>query len=108
MFFNPRSEEEAFMVKPQTIQPESLTTQQLNLEEIVDKLNKILQQVNLISMYLSHLSKKFDKTLDMAVAYNKDLDEIEARIETLKSRMNVFEMEEPSVSIERKVGRKAV
>ena len=54
-----------------------------------------------MSRYLTYLSKKFDQTIDSALAYDKTLDEIEIKISNLKQKVEDLEMGAPEVIIEK-------
>ena len=98
MFWNSRSEEETFKfeIKKET---KSENLPEPNVEQALQKLNKITEQVNLMSRYLSYLSEKFDKTIDSAIAYDRGLDDIESRINLLRSRIEEMEITSPGVDL---------
>ena len=107
MFWNSRKEEEVFRTKPR-MKPEKVEKlPEPNVEEALQKLNRITEQVNLMSRYLSYLSEKFDKTIDSAIAYDRSLDDIERRINLLKSKIEEMEIATPSVEL-RERSRKAI
>ncbi|NCS70574.1 MAG: hypothetical protein GW780_00180, partial [Candidatus Aenigmarchaeota archaeon] len=55
--------------------------------------------INLMSKYLSYLSQKFDKTIDSAITYDRTLDEIEGRINSLKNKIEDLEIVSPDVDL---------
>ncbi len=77
------------------------------MDEIMDRLELITQQVNLISGYLSNVSQRVSKAIDASVAYQRDLDDLERRIELIKSRMEELEHIVPEVELGDKLGKKA-
>jgi predicted nuclease with TOPRIM domain len=70
----------------------------------MEKLNRITEQVNMISRYLSYLSEKFDRTIDSAVTYDRSLDEIEVRIENLRKKIENLEYDD-SFKVEKSAGK---
>jgi DNA repair ATPase RecN len=132
MFWNPRKEEEVFSSK-QVVEEEKVEIPDTSLREIKEKikedfkehplpteiaearqnfemeamsskLNKITEQINTMARYLTYLSDKFDRTLDSAVVYDRNLDEIEARINNLKQRIEDFDLSESNLDLERSAG----
>lgn len=101
MFGTSRREEETFEFKPKVEKKQKTipVSDQPNMEEVVEKINTITQQINLISKYLSYLSQKFDKTIDDAMTYDKTLDDIEGRINSLKSKIERLEIVSPDVGL---------
>ncbi|MBD3155618.1 MAG: hypothetical protein GF368_03095 [Candidatus Aenigmarchaeota archaeon] len=101
MFGTSRREEETFDFKPKTEKkPQTISvSDQPNMGEVVEKINTITQQINLISKYLSYLSQKFDKTIDDAMTYDKTLDDIEGRINSLKSKIERLEIVSPDIDL---------
>jgi len=105
MFWNSRREEESFNFKPKVEGKTQFISNQFDMEEILDKINTITEQINLMSKYLSYLSQKFDKTIDNAITYDKTLDEIENRINSLKSKIEDLEIVSPDVDLAEDRGR---
>lgn len=54
--------------------------------EMMDKLNTISQQVDLLSRYISHLSKKLDDSLVLIKLQEEKIKDLESRIEALTAR----------------------
>ena len=99
MFGDTRREEETFKFKPKVEEKTQTIPDQPNMKEVVEKVNTITEQINLISRYLSYLSQKFDKTIDNAITYDKTLDEIENRINSLKNKIEELEIVSPDVDL---------
>jgi len=101
MFWNNKTEEEIFKsvkAKPETFKEKDKVDS--TLEGAMVKINKITEQINLMSRYLSYLSEKFDKTIDSAIAYDKTLDEIESRINLLRAKIDDLDsVSSPSVKM---------
>ena len=96
-------EEETF--KPKEKKP--VETEESKMDEIMDRLEVITQQVNLLSEYLTNISQRVSKSIDVSVAYQRDLDDLERRIELIKSRMEELENIVPEVELGDKLGKKA-
>lgn len=95
-----KSREEDFKFKPKPEEKSNVAAvSQPNVEEVMQKVNTITEQINLISRYLSYLSQKFDKTIDNAITYDKTLDEIEKRINSLKNKIEDLEIVSPDVDL---------
>jgi polyhydroxyalkanoate synthesis regulator phasin len=113
MMFWKRDEEETFGPKKEVeeelevteIEPEE--KKEVSAESINKKLETITQQVNLIAKYLSNISQRVSKAIDASVAYQKDLDDLERRINQLKSRLEELENVVPEVELEKALGKKA-
>ena len=99
-----KGEEETFKVKPKKLEEK---IDESKITSIVDRLETITQQVNLISRYLANVSRKVSKAIDASVAYQRDLDELERRIELLRSRIEELENITPEVRLEKNLGKKA-
>ncbi|NCN39088.1 MAG: hypothetical protein COY38_02710 [Candidatus Aenigmarchaeota archaeon CG_4_10_14_0_8_um_filter_37_24] len=97
--FSKRQEEESFRFKPRTEEKTQTISNQPNMEEVMEKINTITEQINLMSKYLSYLSQKFDKTIDSAITYDRTLDEIEGRINSLKNKIEDLEIVSPDVDL---------
>lgn len=98
--FGRRQEEETFKFLPKKEDSTSIKTlPEPNIKEVMEKMNTITEQINIISRYLSYLSQKFDKTIDNAMTYDKTLDTIEARINSLKKRIEQIEIVSPDVDL---------
>ncbi len=97
--FGRKQEEETFKFKPKVEEKTQTTPNQPNMKEVIEKVNTITEQINLISRYLSYLSQKFDKTIDNAITYDKTLDEIENRINSLKNKIEELEIVSPDVDL---------
>jgi len=100
-----RNEEETFKVKEKRVEIEKIEESKIN--SIMGRLELITQQVNLISNYLMNISQKVSKSIDASVAYQRDLDDLERRIESVKSKIEDLENVVPEVQLEKKVGRRA-
>jgi C1A family cysteine protease len=100
MLFNSRQEEETFKVKPKIEgNPVETISEQPRMEEVMAKINMITEQINTMSKYLSYLSQKFDRTIDNAITYDKTLDEIEGRINSLRNKIDELEIVSPDVDL---------
>lgn len=99
MFSGNRQEEETFKFKPKVEEKTGIISNQPNIQEVMQKINTITEQINLISRYLTYLSQKFDKTIDNAITYDKTLDEIENRINSLKNKIEELEIVSPDVDL---------
>jgi cob(I)alamin adenosyltransferase len=100
-----RDEEETFIVKEKTTEIKKIEESKTN--SIVERLELITQQVNLISNYLMNISKRVSKSKDTSVAYQKDLNDLEKKIESIKSKIEDLENVVPEVQLEKKIGRRA-
>ena len=100
-----RDEEETFKTKEKHVEIENIDESKLN--SIMERLELITQQVNLISNYLMNVSQRVSKSIDASVAYQRDLDDLERRIESVKSKVEDLENVVPEVQLEKKVGRRA-
>lgn len=98
MFWDTRREEEIVKRKP-TKPVEVRRTEELGIESTLNKLDTIVQQVSLLSRYLSYLSDKVDKAIDRTVAYERGLDDLERRINQLGTRIGKFQTASPSVML---------
>ena len=98
-----KEEEETF--KPKEKKP--IETKETKMDEIMDRLEVITQQVNLLSEYITNISQRVSKSIDASVAYQRDLDDLERRIELIKSRMEELENIVPEVELGDKLGKKA-
>jgi peptidoglycan hydrolase CwlO-like protein len=79
-----RNEEERFdiiLVKPELRALADL--KRTGLEEKVDELSR---QMNVLSKYLSHLSKKIDDALALIRVQEEKIKDLESRIEALTAR----------------------
>jgi flagellar biosynthesis chaperone FliJ len=99
-----KKEEETF--KPEEKESDETEVGESEMKVIMNRLELITRQVNLISEYLSNISQRVSKAMDASIAYQKDLDDLERRIELLRSRIEEIESI-PEVELKRKVGRKA-
>ncbi len=110
MFWS-RDEEEIFKPKEEvdekTEEPELEEKKEVSEESINERLEKITQQVNLIAKYLSNISERVGKAIDASVAYQRDLDDLERRINLIKSRIEQLEHVVPEVELEKVLGKKA-
>lgn len=100
-----RDEEETFKLKEKRIEIEKIDESKVN--SIMERLELITEQVNLISNYLMNVSKKINKSMDTSVTYQKDLDNLERKVEAIKSKIEDLENVVPEVQLERKTGRRA-
>jgi tetrahydromethanopterin S-methyltransferase subunit G len=100
-----RDEEETFKLKEKRIEIEKIDESKVN--SIMERLELITEQVNLISGYLLNVSKKVNKSIDASATYQRDLDNLERKIESIKSKLEDLENVVPEVQLERKVGRRA-
>ena len=114
MFWS-RDEEETFKPKKEEVEEEPGVTEEVEQEEkektgvesINERLETITQQVNLIANYLSNISGRVSKAIDASVAYQRDLDDLETRINQIKSRIEELEHVVPEVELEKILGKKA-
>lgn len=104
-----RREEETFEPKKveKEIEEEKEKPKETPVDSIVEKLEIITKQVSLISRYLATVSKRVSRAMDASVAYQKDLDELERRIELLRTRIEELENIAPEVRLEKELGKKA-
>jgi archaellum component FlaC len=100
-----RDEEETFQAKEKHVEIEKIEESKIN--PIMERLELITQQVNLISNFLMNISKRVSKSIDASVAYQRDLDDLERRIGSVKSKVEDLENVVPEVQLEKKVGRRA-
>jgi len=100
-----KEEEETF--KPKEKKPAETEVEESKMDEIMDRLELITQQVNLLSEYLTSIYQRVSKSIDASVAYQRDLDDLERRIELIKSRMEELEHIVPEVELGDKLGKKA-
>jgi len=107
-----RDEEETF--KPKEEEVEEVTEEvepeekkEASVESIAERLEAITQKVNLIAEYLSNISQRVSKAIDASVAYQKDLDDLESRINQIKARIEELEHVVPEVELEKILGKKA-
>jgi archaellum component FlaC len=100
-----RDEEETFKPKEKRVEIEKIDESKIN--SIMERLELITEQVNLISNYLMNVSKKVSKSMDASAAYQKDLDNLERKVEAIKSKIEDLEHVVPEVQLERKTGRRA-
>ena len=100
-----RDEEETFKPKEKRVEIEKIDESKIN--SIMERLELITEQVNLISNYLMNVSKKVSKSMDASATYQKDLDNLERKVEAIKSKIEDLENVVPEVQLERKTGRRA-
>jgi flagellar biosynthesis chaperone FliJ len=101
-----RDEEEVFVKKEK--KPEKFEKEEKDkINSLMDRVEIIAQQVNIISKYLSNISQKVSKVVDASVAYQRDLDDLDQRINLLKSKLEEIENVVPEIELERKTGRRA-
>jgi len=100
-----RDEEETFKSKEKRVEIEKVDESKIN--SISERLELITQQVNLMSSYLMNVSKKVNKSIDASAIYQKESDNLERKIESIKSKLEDLENIVPEVQMERKVGRRA-
>ncbi|MCX6821637.1 MAG: hypothetical protein NTW30_02545 [Candidatus Aenigmarchaeota archaeon] len=100
-----RDEEETFKPKEKHVEIEKVDESKIN--SIMERLELITEQVNLISNYLMNVSKKVSKSMDASATYQKDLDNLERKVEAIKSKIEDLEDVVPEVQLERKTGRRA-
>ena len=99
-----RMEEEDFSSKPtRSIDLDDRTNMKVNI--LIKKIDMMFQKMILLENLLNHISSKVDKALDELVAYDRSLEEIETRINTIKSRIDDIDASAPSVEIESISGR---
>ena len=99
-----RSEEEIFVNKPKrSIDIDDSANMKVN--SLVKKIDIMMQKMMLITSSLDYISNKVDKALDELVAYDRSLDEIESRINMIKSKISEMDALAPSVEIENVSGR---
>ena len=110
-----RDEEETFKPKKMEIEEEHEMLEEVKPEErkevstesINKRLETITQQVNIIAKYLSNISQRVSKAIDASVSYQKDLDDLEKRINQLRNRLEELENVVPEVKLEKILGKKA-
>ena len=111
MFWS-RDEEETFKPKKEEVEEvieevEPEEKKEASVESINERLETITKQVNLIAKYLSNISNRVSKAIDASVAYQRDLDDLETRINQIKSRIEELEHVVPEVELEKILGKKA-
>jgi len=79
-----RNEEERFDII--LVKPELRALAGLKREGLEEKVDEISRQVNLLSKYLNHLSKKIDDALTLIRVQEERLKDLESRIEALTAR----------------------
>jgi flagellar biosynthesis chaperone FliJ len=105
-----RDEEEVFVKKerkPEKIEKEGVKEERDKINSLMERVETIAQQVNIISKYLSTISQKVSKAVDASVAYQRDLDDLDQRINLLRSKLEEIENVVPEVELEKKTGRRA-
>ena len=111
MFWDIRKEEEVFFRKEKPEEKELEIKKDIptpETDEASEKLNKITEQINLMSRYLTYLSEKLDRTIDSAITYDRNLDDIEARINTLRQKIENLDVVDSSVKLEKSSSKKAI
>jgi len=104
MFSN--SAEETFRIKPKKpIEIEKI--EEPKLHSIIERLEGIEKQIDMISKYLSNVSQRVSKTIETSVLFQKDLDNLEKRIESIRLKIEDLESVVPEVELERKFGKGA-
>ena len=113
MFWS-RGEEETFKPKKEEVEEEPKLVEEVEQEEkkvseepINQRLETITKQVNLIANYLSNISQRVSKAIDASVAYQRDLADLERRINQIKTRIEELEHVAPEVELEKVLGKKA-
>jgi chromosome segregation ATPase len=99
-----KNEEENFKKKPKKVEEKLVESK---IDTIMKRLETMTQQVDLISRYLSTVSTKVGKALDASVGYQRDLDDLERRINIIKSKMEELENVVPEIKLKDSVGEKA-
>jgi flagellar biosynthesis chaperone FliJ len=102
-----RDEEEFFVKKEKKPIEVKEETEKDKINSLMDRVETIAQQVNIISKYLSTISQKVSKVVDASVAYQRDLGDLDQRINLLRSKLEEIENVVPEVELERKTGRRA-
>ena len=97
-------EEENFKKKPKIVN-ENLVESKIDV--IMKRLDTMTQQVDLISRYLSTVSTRVGKALDASVGYQRDLDDLERRINMIKSKMEDLDNVVPEIKMRDSIGKKA-
>ena len=100
-----KEEEETF--KPKEKRPTETGIEESKIDTIINRLELITQQVNSISEYLTNISQRVGKAIDASIAFQRDMDDLERRIELIKSRMKELEHIVPEVELGEKFGKKA-
>jgi len=98
------SEEETFKKKPKMLEERQVESK---INMIMKRLETMTQQIDLISRYLSNVSKRVGKAIDASTAYQKDLDDLERRLRLIKSKIEELENVVPEVKLKEKFGGKA-
>jgi hypothetical protein len=99
-----QGDEETFKKKSKDLEEKVVDSKVSN---IMKRLEIMTHQIDLISRYLDTVSSRVGKALDASVAYQRDLDDLERRINLVKSRMDDLENVVPEVEIKDRIGRKA-
>jgi flagellar biosynthesis chaperone FliJ len=100
-----KEDEESF--RPKEKESNEVEVDESKIDDIVIRLDSITKQVNMISQYLTNISQRVSKAIDASVAYQRDIDDLERRINLVKSRMEELENIVPEVELGDKLGKKA-
>jgi len=79
-----RNEEERFDII--LVKPELRALADLKRTGLEEKVDEISRQMNVLSKYLSHLSKKIDDALALIRVQEEKIKDLESRIEALTAR----------------------
>ncbi|MBU5690137.1 MAG: hypothetical protein QXM68_02780 [Candidatus Aenigmatarchaeota archaeon] len=79
-----RNEEETFNFA--VFKPELKALRDVKREELEAKIDEILSQINIITKYFNHLSKKTDDSLMLIKVLEERVKDLESRVEALTAR----------------------
>lgn len=79
-----RNEEETFNFI--TLRPDLRALRDVKREELEEKIDEILNQLNTITKYFNHLSKKTDDALMLIKVLEEKVKDLENRVESLTAR----------------------
>ncbi|MEM5878545.1 MAG: hypothetical protein QXF12_06750 [Candidatus Aenigmatarchaeota archaeon] len=79
-----RNEEETFNLV--VLKPELKALRDIKREELEEKVDEILKQLNTVTKYFNHLSKKTDDSLILIKVLEEKVKDLESRIEALTVR----------------------
>ncbi|MCX8178965.1 MAG: hypothetical protein N3D75_04005 [Candidatus Aenigmarchaeota archaeon] len=79
-----RNEEETFNFA--AFKPELKALRDVKREELEEKVDEILKQLNTVTKYFNHLSKKTDDSLMLIKVLEEKIKDLESRVEALTAR----------------------
>jgi len=98
-------EEETFKFKPKKLDLGKLD--ETKIDVIEERLDSVQQQINMISKYLGDVSKRISKVIDTSLSFQEELNDLEKRIQAIRSKVENLENVVPEVELKSKLGRKA-